>query len=397
MHQPSTFQVRRFIWLVAFCCAAAIFARGQARDVVCQDGYGKFGVKFPTGVIVFAGAAKDAELSKRTCEATLAWDKQELVVVPEASEVDIDVLGVDLGLGTPVVAFEIRKAPGDLRSVYQIYSLKKPPRLLRTISAGDLYSAADTDLDGRIEIWTGDAGAVDGLDNLTAGELDFAPTVVLRFENGRLARAQLNPQELIDFKHSDGRLQANSSLPVEQAHRLRVTKVKVLEIVWSYLYSGREPEAWHALADMWPPADLERIRASLMAAQARGVRAVVDGVSAGTSRMHLKKFAYIYETAPTSGAKSPEGTTGTLTADIKPQPILIRRPPPPDTQEALPDTGEALDLLIDAAGKVRSSVAAGKADAALIIASKQWKFIPAFARDGRPVASRMHFVVKFLR
>jgi hypothetical protein len=35
-------------------------------------------------------------------------------------------------------------------------------------------------------------------------------------------------------------------------HRRRVTKIKVLEIVWAYMDSGREVQAWEALAEMWP-------------------------------------------------------------------------------------------------------------------------------------------------
>jgi hypothetical protein len=193
--------------------------------------------------------------------------------VPEASQLDIDVLGVDLGLHLPVVAFQVKKSDADSGMAYQIYSLQKPPRLLRTIAGGDVFSAADTDLDDRIEIWTGDAGAVDGFENLTLGDLDFAPTVVLRFEDHRLVdvssefrshferqiaevRARLDSRELRDFRNSDGQLPATSPLPVAQLHRLRLAKIKVLEIVWAYLYSGREQDAWNALADMWPPADL---------------------------------------------------------------------------------------------------------------------------------------------
>ncbi|MGA2414536.1 MAG: hypothetical protein ABSF59_08800 [Candidatus Sulfotelmatobacter sp.] len=68
---------------------------------------------------------------------------------------------------------------------YEIYSLRKPPRSLRTINGGDFFGAADADLDGRIEIWTGHAGAVDAFEGLTPGEFDFAPTLALRFEHRR--------------------------------------------------------------------------------------------------------------------------------------------------------------------------------------------------------------------
>jgi len=50
--------------------------------------------------------------------------------------------------------------------VYKIYSLREPPALLRSISGGEFFSAADTDLDGRVEIWTDDAASVTSFDNL---------------------------------------------------------------------------------------------------------------------------------------------------------------------------------------------------------------------------------------
>jgi hypothetical protein len=396
-----------------FFCAVSTFCSGQTHNIVCSDGYGKFGAKFASGVTVSVGAAKKSQLARRVCEARLSWDREDLVVEPEASQVDIDVLGLDLGLGTPVVAFQMKKSNTDWRMAYQIYSLQKPPRLLRTIAGGDFFSAADTDLDGRVEIWTGDAQAVDGFENLCLGEFDFAPTIVLRFEDRRLmdvspefrahfdnqiadVRAHLDSQELSDFKNSDGQLYAMSPLPAEQFHRLRIAKIKVLEIVWAYLYSGREQDAWHALAEMWPSADLDRIRASVLNARAHGVRGQIDGASPGTSRFHLKKFAYIYETVGNAGGDSSDTSAVSLTADTKPQPILLRRPPPPGIQDAVPKSEESVDLVIDAAGKVRSAKTVGADDQELISAAEGWKFIPAF-KDSRAVASRLRLAVVPLR
>ncbi|MFI5070782.1 MAG: hypothetical protein ACHP8A_07820, partial [Terriglobales bacterium] len=106
--------------------------------------------------------------------------------MPEASEVDLDAFGVDLGLGTPVAAFQVEESDAHSFMAYEIYSLQKPPQLLRTITGGDFFSAADTDMDGRVEIWTGDAGAVENFEGLSVGELDFVPTVVLRFQRNQL-------------------------------------------------------------------------------------------------------------------------------------------------------------------------------------------------------------------
>jgi len=415
-HAPRALRVTAL--LLSVSCVVSSFCSSRTPYVVCSDGDGKFEVKFATGVTVGVGAAKNGELSRRVCKANLTWDKQDLLVVSGASQVDIDALGVDLGLQMPVVAFQVKKSDADSVMEYQIYSLQKPPRLLRTITGGDFFSAADTDLDGHIEIWTGDAGAVDGFENLALSELDFAPTIVLRFEDHRLVdvssefrshfdrqiadvRARLDSHELSDFRNSDGRLPTTSSLPMERAHRLRVTKIKILEIVWSYLYSGREQAAWSALADMWPQADLVRIRASILNARTRGIRRELDGVSPGASRFHLKQVAHIFRTVP-----DPEGDRdiSNLTADTKPQQILLRLPSPLDIHQALPKSERLVDLVIDAAGKVRSAKMVGvadqdlisDADKDLISATAVWKFIPAF-RSGRAVASYLRLAVVPLR
>jgi hypothetical protein len=410
-HPPRALRVRALLSSIFFCLVSS-FCSSQTHDLVCSDGSGKFEVKFTTGVTVSVGAAKNGGLSRRVCKATLTWDRQDLQVVPEASQVDIDALGVDLGLDMPVVAFQVKNFDSDSGLAYQIYSLQKPPRLLRTITGGDFFSAADTDLDGHIEIWTGDA-ALDGFENLALSELDFAPTIVLRFENHRLmdvssefrsnfdgqiaeVRARLDSHELTDFRSSDGKLPVMSPMPVEQLHRLRIAKIKILEIVWAYLYSGREQEAWHALADFWPPADFDRVRASIMNSYTRGIHSQVDGVSPGSSRLHLKHSAYVYNSATDTEGKPAGSDSANLTADTKPQAILLRRPPPLDTQDALPKSEEMVDLVIDAAGKVRSAKMVGAADKDLISATADWKFIPAF-RNGRAVASRMRLAVVPLR
>jgi hypothetical protein len=406
--------IRVRAWLLSvFLCGVSGFCTDQRHNFVCNGGYGTFEVKFATGVTVSVGPARNGDFSRRVCRATLVWDKQDLPVVPEASQVDIDVLGADLGLDMPVVAFQVRKSDADPSMAYQIYSLQKPPRLLRTISGGDFFSAADTDLDGRIEIWTGDAGAVDGFEHLSLSEFDFAPTIVMRFEGHRLrdassefrphfdrqieeVRARLDAQDLSDFRNSDGRLPVMSHLPAEQVHHLRIAKIKVLEIVWSYLYSGREQEAWHALVDMWPPSDFDRIRTSIMNAYAGGIRSQLDGASTGGSRFHVKHFAYIYDTVTNTETEHADSDAANLTADTKPQAILLRRPPPAGIQDALPKSEEMVDLVVDAAGKVRSAKTVGAADKDLISATADWKFIPAF-KDGRAVASRLRLAVVPLR
>ena len=244
------------------------------------------------------------------------------------------------------------------------------------------------------------AAAVDGFENLTLAELDSAPTVFFRFTHGQLqdvssefqsyfddeiagTRAGIQAQDLYDFKNSDGALVAiPATVSTEQLHRLRMVKVKVLEIVWAYLYSGREEEAWRSLAQMLPPADAARIRAALLKTRARGIHSAADGTSAGVPR-RKKKHAQVFDAVSRS-------ELGNKLEVVPPEAILLQRPPISERQAEL-----FLDLIVDEAGKVRSAEAVGKVkrvDPELISAALTWKFIPAF-KDGRAVASRLRIAV----
>jgi hypothetical protein len=393
-----------FVGLAPYACQA------QNHDVICRDGTGEFESTWREGMTVRVGAARNGGLAARVCDATLAWGDQNLVVAPAAAQADIDALGTDVGLGVPVVAFQTKKSKTDCCMVYEIYSLRQPPMLLRRISGGEFFSAADTTLDGRISIWTDDAAAVDGLDNLSLRDLDFAPPVVLRFVRGRLMdtgiefqseydqkiaeeRARLAPQDLADFKNSDGRLTTLSGIPAVRLVQLRAVKMRVLEVVWCYLYSGREKEAWRVLAEMWPAADVNRIREALANARSRGIRSQVDAVSTTIPSAHAPHVE-IYD-----GTVSVSSTPGLTPKGVKskveitpPKAILMERPQPAtDVEMELAKTESTLQLVIDSVGKVRSAevIGAGQAiDEGLIKSTASWKFIPAY-NNGEPVASRI--------
>jgi len=141
--------------------------QSQTRSILCHDGNGIFNAEFRNGVAVHVGAARErgvATLATRSCAAKLRWDGQELLVATGASQLDLDAFGVDIGDGTPIAAFQVKKSDSDCCMDYQIYSLEKPPRLLHTIKGGESFGASDKHLDGSIEIWTNDAAAVDGFE-----------------------------------------------------------------------------------------------------------------------------------------------------------------------------------------------------------------------------------------
>jgi hypothetical protein len=409
----------RMLLLAQLLPALLIFCKAQ--DVVCSAGFGNFEANSITGVAVSVGALKQTGLAQRVCQAKLSWDNKDLLLAHEAWQVDVDLMEADLGFRANVVALQIKQAEADPLMQYEIYSLAKPPRKLRTITGGDFFRAADTNLDGQIEIWTHDAGAVDRFEGIPLSAFDFPPAIALRFEQQRLidvssefpsqfdrqiatVRAQLDPNDMNRFKNSDGKLSSLSHLPWNELrseqHSLMSTKVEVLEIVWSYLYSGREQEAWRALADMWPASDLDRIRTAILDARARGIRAEVDGVSSGAAPARGRKRVKIYDDLTQNFEKAPTLPAGfghtdekEFQIDAQPKAILLTRAPPPDGAPAASLNSEAVvDLVIDSAGKVWSIKTPAEPNKDLIDASAEWKFVPA-QKDGRPVASRLRLRV----
>jgi hypothetical protein len=391
--------------LAVFCflCVSVLPCTAQNHDVLCRDGSGGFQAEFQsTGEKVRVGAAREDGLASRKCEADLGWNKLNLSVATNAAQVDLDAFGVDLGSGIPIAAFQVKQSDSDCCMQYQVYSLKTPPRLLRTITGGSYFSAADKDLDGRVEIWTTDAAAVDGFDSLTLGELE-PPTIILRFSRGKLLdvspefqsyfdgelerlHASVRGSDLREFKESDGRLSPNEPLSAERMHYLRRIKAAVLEIIWCYLYSGREQQAWRSLAEMWPPSDVSRIHTAILNARARGIGAQINDSSPQTLGKR-KYHAMIADAISESAARQREVTP--------PEPIMLTRPPLTESSGQDASRSEAaLILVLDSAGKVRSVDNYGKipADPELIRATSEWKFIPAF-KDGRPVACRMRLTV----
>lgn len=420
------------LWiLLIFISTISPPCSSQVRRNVCSEGKGHFSVGFPTGITVTVGPSRNGGFSQHTCDAKLQWGNETLQVAQAALEVDIDVMGADFGLRTPVVAFQFKESDHDNQSTYVVYSLQEPPRLLRTITGGDNYSTEDVDLEGRNAIWTNDAAVIDGFENIPRFSFDFAPTVVLRFEHERLIdagsefqphfdrqiaelRSQIDAGAMSEFKNSDGKLAPNASTSAQNLRRLQEAKIKVLEMVWSYLYSGREQQAWKALAEMWPPADLDRIRAALQDTRSRGILRQVDEPSGPGSATHRKRHAIIYDMVtrstgtaedatgsripiPGSAAPTRLGEPTQTTVDVGPKAIYLGIPAVDSESLPAPNTKVYLNLLIDAAGKVRSAQLENSADKGPIgdtqlRASSAWNFIPAF-KAGRAVACRIRLGV----
>jgi len=381
--------------LLAGCLAGGLGrALAETPSVVCREGSGRFETLVAGTLNVKVGPSSLGELSSRSCSAWLAAHKQRVDVATDSFMVDLDALAVDLGLGTPVAAFQVKRTAADCCTEYDIYSISGTPRLLRKITGGDFFRAEDTDLDGRVEIWTGDVRATEGLEELTATDFEAPPTMVLRFKHGELFDVGSEFRDYFD--HQIARLR--SALDGSELRTFhdgnkgsrRVVKAAVVEIVWAYLYSGREKQAWEALGEMWPSAERERIRSAIIAARSRGIGAQVKGVS-NKAEHGQEKHPIIFEAT--------NGTAGRMPEVLPPEPILMQRPPPGEGDQALSQAETYLQLLVDSAGKVRAVEAAKQVeriDPALLSAAGKWKFVPA-NKDGRPVPSRMLLAVSLRR
>ena len=379
--------------------------RAYSRDVLCREGNANFNAEIRNGVKVHVGASRNGDLktlATRTCAAKLTWEKQELPVITGAWQLDLDAFDVDFGDGVPTAAFEIKKSESDCCSEYKIYALGKPPRLVRTIAGGEFYSASDVDLDGRVEIWTNDAGAVDGFERLSLGELDV-PTIVFRFERGKLLdvsaefrsyfddeisriKNEIQAGDLQEFRNTDGQLAAIPTPDsAERLHRLRVAKTQILGVVWAYLYSGRDQDAWHYLAEVWPAGDVDRIHTAILKARMSGIHSQADSTSAGLPPGRRKKARIL--------AMDQKSVAGLRSQVIPPKAILLELPP--ELQGVQSNAQLVLDLVIDSAGKVRSVEPVTNTippTPEQIALAQTWKFVPAL-RDGRPVASRLRINV----
>jgi hypothetical protein len=371
-----------------------INCQAQPRDVLCDQGNSSFEASFHTGVRVFVGPVKSGALSTRACQGTLSWGKESLTVASGVAQVDLDMFGVQFADAGPVAAFQVREEADTCCVTYKIYSLDDPPRLLRTIAGGEYFAGRDTDLDGRVEIWAGDAGALRGFEGLFPGEVEFVPNYVLRLENGHLydatpefipyfddvisqVRAEIDPGLMHDFQLSDGQLLVHigaSSAEITRNHRLRKAKIQALEIAWAYLYTGREKEARQALDELWPKSDVNRIYAAIVSAKAQGIASQLDPPPP-LDHKSKATAAWVYTRHEASS----------------PIAIMMRVYPPPDSSSVMQRGDVLLELIIDSAGKVRSIEKNGDSkhlDAYIRDSVREWKFIPAF-RSSQSVACRM--------
>jgi hypothetical protein len=133
-------------------------------------------------------------------------------------------------------------------------------------------------------------------------------------------------------------------------------------------------------------------------------RGILRGIDPAPRRPMHKQQVHIYDATvippPVSQSNlNPSGVAPYPTDTeqeppvVLPKSILLLHPSPADGEQLSATDAEAvMELLVDAAGKVRSAKVLNGADSRWVQASGGWHFIPAL-HDGIPVACRFRFSI----
>jgi len=161
---------------------------------------------------------------------------------------------------------------------YVVVSLAQSPQVLRSFR-NQFPMSFEKQSDGTTLVH-----ALDGVFDyfLLPHSAAVIPQVILKMEGSELTDVSAHFAELYDKQIAQARSQI-SSADLEKfrqsnySDRLFMDQVpvtrEVLTIVLDYLYSGREEKAWETLNELWPAADMSRVKSLILERRARGLLA----------------------------------------------------------------------------------------------------------------------------
>lgn len=179
--------------------------------------------------------------------------------------------GEDLfGDGKPSLVLEGYSGGAHCCYTYEIVGLGETPMILRPLRNETPFFFFKDSASKQFRILTSD-GAFDSFDGMCHACAPF-PRVVLQVDGSGLHDVSANFVEQYDSEIALARAKiAEGDIQKFMVSDFKDAKAVVLEIVFSYLYSGREAEAWQTLAEMWPAGDRERIKALIVKTRANGI------------------------------------------------------------------------------------------------------------------------------
>jgi len=214
------------------------------------------------------------------CRAVLTPAKGKRLTIAYEWALTLDpVSGADLnGDGTPDIVLAGYSGGLHCCYVYEIVSLGATPEVLHTFQS-PVPVGFEKQTDGSVLI-----RAVDGVfDYFIVPHTDAViPQLVLKLQGKDLVDVSASYPEIYDkeIAQARGQLLAGDLEKLKNANfhdKLYSDQVstvhKVLTIVLDYIYSGREEQAWDALTEMWPAADVSRIKSLIAERRNRGMLA----------------------------------------------------------------------------------------------------------------------------
>ena len=204
----------------------------------------------------------DSESDEVACRSWLVDPTGRETALLEDWDVSIHQgTGEDLfGDGNPSLVLEGYSGGAHCCYTYEIVSLGEVPVILRPIQNESPFFFFKDPASKQFRILTSD-GAFDYFDGMCHACAPF-PRVVLQVDHSGLHDVSPNFVEQYDSEIALARAKiAEGDIRKFIVADFEDAKKVVLEIVFSYLYSGREAEAWQTLGEMWPAADRERIKA----------------------------------------------------------------------------------------------------------------------------------------
>ena len=220
---------------------------------------------------------KDEDSDSR-CRAVLTSAGGRKITIAEAWALRVNNISGDDLNGEPEIILDGYTGGLQCCYTYVVVSLTHNPQVLHSFR-NQFPMSFEKQPDGAVLIH-----APDGVfDYFLVPHSDAAiPQVILKMEASKLvdvsphfaelydkqidqARSLLTPAELEKFRKSN----YGDRLFMDQIPVVR----QILTIVLNYLYSGREEKAWETLDELWPAADVRRVKSLILERRARGLLA----------------------------------------------------------------------------------------------------------------------------
>ena len=222
------------------------------------------------------GKDKDKDNQAR-CRAAVYWQGKTVTVANDWALTLDKISGSDInGDGKPELVLDGYSGGAHCCYTYRIVTLQGTPRVLQSLSS-ERPMTFEKQKDGTTLI-RADDGVFDYF--LLPHAQAVIPQLFLTMQGEKLVNVSSQFSEQYDAQIQKARQELTAS-DLEKFRSSRFsdrmftdqvpTVHRVLVIVLNYLYSGRETEAWKALAELWPESDQARVKALILERHSRGL------------------------------------------------------------------------------------------------------------------------------